>query len=141
MSERAFVDTNILIYSVADDALRSEAAKNLLRSDLEFHITFQVIGEFISACQRKKIITQTEIVKFVQEYLRDFPIQFISDSTILSAIELQTHYRLSYWDALIVASALESNCSLLITEDMQDGLVIKETLTIKNPFATPSLQS
>ena len=134
MSERAFVDTNILIYSVADDPLRSEAAKKFLRSDLEFQITFQVIGEFIFACQRKKIIAQHEIEKFVQEYLRDFPIQLISNSTILSALDLQTRYMLSYWDALIVASALEANCSTLISEDLQNGMVIEKTLTVKNPF-------
>src|SRR5438552_4066598 len=75
------------------------------------------------------------IEKFIQEYLIDFQIQLISDSTILTALDLQTRYLLSYWDALIVATALEANCTLLITEDMQNGLVIDKTLAIKNPFS------
>ena len=43
-------------------------------------------------------------------------------------------YAFSYWDSLVISSALESGCSILYSEDMQNGQVINKKLTIKNPF-------
>ncbi|SDN51183.1 PIN domain-containing protein [Desulfonauticus submarinus] len=48
--------------------------------------------------------------------------------------EIKEKYKFSYWDSLIVASALENNCSILYTEDMQDGQIIEKKLEIVNPF-------
>ena len=50
-------------------------------------------------------------------------------------MEISIRYNFYYWDSLIVASALENNCSILYTEDMQDGQVIEESLKIVNPFS------
>jgi predicted nucleic acid-binding protein len=47
---------------------------------------------------------------------------------------VRSHYQFSYWDSLIIASALETGCSILFSEDMQDGQVIESTLTIRNPL-------
>lgn len=49
-------------------------------------------------------------------------------------LALKKRYGYSYWDSLILASALESECSVVYSEDMQDGQSIEQTLTIKNPF-------
>jgi len=54
--------------------------------------------------------------------------------TIRKNIELCLRYNFSYWDSQIIASALESGCNILFTEDMQHGQVIEGILTIKNPF-------
>ena len=48
-------------------------------------------------------------------------------------------YKFSYWDSLIIASALENECDTLYTEDMQDGLIIEGKLTIVNPFKQEEL--
>jgi predicted nucleic acid-binding protein len=56
-------------------------------------------------------------------------------STCNKSISLMEKYYHSYWDSLIIPSALESDCSILYTEDMQDGQVIDDRLRIVNPFA------
>ena len=71
----------------------------------------------------------------VEDYSSGYTVIPVGTSAILSALDLQKKYMLSYWDALIVASALEANCSQLITEDLQNGMVIENTLTVHDPFA------
>jgi len=136
MTERVFVDTNILIYAASDDPSRSDDARAFLLKDSEFHISTQVINEFIAACQKKNILSRSEIERTVEEYLSDFSLHLISDSTIRSALKIQTGYLFSYWDALIVASALEAECSFLLTEDLQQDLLINKLLKIQNPFVS-----
>ena len=55
--------------------------------------------------------------------------------TIKLCWKVSRKYSYSYWDSLIIASALESNCSILYTEDMQDGQIIEDRLRIMNPFS------
>jgi predicted nucleic acid-binding protein len=51
------------------------------------------------------------------------------------AVEFRARqYSLSFWDSIIVASALRSGCEVLYTEDMQDGPEIQDRLTVVNPF-------
>ncbi len=61
----------------------------------------------------------------------------IGKETQLGASWLRGKYSLSYWDSLICAAALEAGCAKLLSEDMQDGLVIDGRLEIVNPFAAP----
>ena len=51
-----------------------------------------------------------------------------------NAIRIKAQYGLSFWDSLIIASALEAGCTILYSEDMQDGQIIEKSLTIKNPL-------
>jgi predicted nucleic acid-binding protein len=53
----------------------------------------------------------------------------------MKSVELRSRYSLSYWDSIMVSSALEKACSFLVTEDLQDGLVIDKKLCIYNPLA------
>lgn len=54
-------------------------------------------------------------------------------TTLTKASELREKYSLSYWDSLIVASALTADCEILYSEDMQDGLRVEQRLDIVNP--------
>jgi len=54
--------------------------------------------------------------------------------TLVAAFDLRERYRFSWWDSLIVASALETECEQLYTEDMQHGQVIENRLHVINPF-------
>jgi predicted nucleic acid-binding protein len=58
---------------------------------------------------------------------------------LLEATELRSRYQLSFWDSLIVSSALSAKVNILLSEDMQNGLVIENTLEIVNPFYTETL--
>ena len=63
-----------------------------------------------------------------------FDVVYVYTSTINIAFNLSLKYGFSYWDSMIVATALENNCEVLYTEDMQHGLLVEKTLLIKNPF-------
>ena len=133
MIDMIFLDSNILIYAATDDPLRSEPARTLLESH-DYNISTQVINEFIYTCQRKNLLSTEQINRGVEEYLTNFSLQLIFDSTIRSALLIQQRYKFAFWDSLIVATAIECECDTLFTEDLQDGMVIDKSLTIKNPF-------
>jgi len=61
-------------------------------------------------------------------------VQIIYRDTINKAITLKERYKFSYFDSLMLASALEGNCQVIFTEDMSDGQIINKTLKITNPF-------
>lgn len=56
------------------------------------------------------------------------------EGTIVKAIDLVEQRHFSYWDSLIISAALRTNCNILYTEDLQNGQVIDNKLTISNPF-------
>ena len=58
----------------------------------------------------------------------------VDTDTILKAAFLRKSYNFSYWDSMIVSSALESRCSILYSEDMQNGQIIEKQFKIINPF-------
>jgi predicted nucleic acid-binding protein len=64
----------------------------------------------------------------------NFDFAVIRKQDIKTAITIKQRYRYSYWDSLIIASALEANCSILYTEDMHNGQIIEKRLKILNPF-------
>ena len=61
----------------------------------------------------------------------------LSKATIELSLDLMVNYQFFYWDSLIIAAAIESGCSLLYSEDLQDGQIIFQRLTIRNPFSSP----
>jgi predicted nucleic acid-binding protein len=65
----------------------------------------------------------------------------VSLETLQSAVKLRDRYSLSFWDSLIVASAVLGDAKILYSEDMQDGLIVENTLQIVNPFRDLSLIS
>ena len=136
MNAKIFVDTNILVYSVADDLHKRNIADNLL-IDNEIVISPQVISEFVAVTLRKQILAQPKVIDYAKKFMQVFQVTVITSTTITSALDIMTKYQLAYWDSLILASALESSCTWLYTEDLQDGQRIENTLTIHNPFHQP----
>ena len=63
-----------------------------------------------------------------------YRMDIVDDKTIATAIETSMRYRLSYWDSLIVSSAMKLNCPILYSEDLQHGQVFEKNVTIINPF-------
>lgn len=134
MNDRAFIDTNVLIYAIGNQEGRQQAATKVLFSDMELVISSQVINEFISICLKKKLLTGEQIELFAHEFMAMFEFSLIHDHTIRKALALQKTYAYSYWDSLILATALETQCSFLYSEDMQHGQLIDQELKICNPF-------
>jgi predicted nucleic acid-binding protein len=63
-----------------------------------------------------------------------FPILEIDTPKVLQALEINARYGYSYWDSLIIAAALQNNCSILYSEDMQHNHLIEDKLRIINPL-------
>jgi predicted nucleic acid-binding protein len=59
----------------------------------------------------------------------------VDDATVMKALEQRARYGYAYYDSLIIASALESGCRYLLSEDMTDGQIIEDDLVIRNIFA------
>jgi len=133
MSDRFFLDSNICIYAFDMDNKKKEKALDLIICNQSF-ISTQVLMEMANVALKKLKFTQEEIQLSV-DYLTAFcSLHLIDLSTIKLAFEVRQKYLYSLYDALIVAAALESNCNILYTEDMQHGHFINKRLNIVNPF-------
>jgi predicted nucleic acid-binding protein len=132
------IDTNILIYSVSTDepTLRHFDAIEVMKriAPAGAIVPLQVIGEFLNVCRRKKIVSTPVAVRRVNEFMHVFDCPATSDSDLLRAFELAAHYQLQYFDALIISVAARAGATILLSEDMQDGLDI-DGLHIVNPFS------
>ncbi len=134
MKGKVFIDTNVLIYSISTDAAKASKVGHLMRQPLDFIVSTQVISEFINTCHRKNLLAVPDIRRAVEDFLLFFDLVLIEESTISAAFDLKEQHSFSWYDALIVAAALENNCSTLFSEDMQHGMTINGNLTIENPF-------
>lgn len=134
MPDNIFVDTNILVYFISADETKKIKAKEVIFSSQAVHISSQVISEFISVCLSKNLLGLEDITTLVNDLMEALRFSSIEESTIKKALQIKKHSNYSYWDCLIIASALENNCSILYTEDMQDKQVVENNLTIINPF-------
>ena len=133
MSDNIFVDTNILVYSVADDLRKRDIADKLLLSH-DIVVSAQVISEFIVVTIRKHILETPKAIEYAKQFMQVFQVVPLTKNTITSAVEVMGKYHFSYWDSLILAAALKTGCTSVYSEDLQDGQRIEETLTIVNPF-------
>ena len=135
MSDRAFFDTNIFIYLYADKEHRKQTiSREILNSAGTCVTSTQILNE-ISNVMIKKWRMLSDAVKTVQEDIRRISeVIYINENTIDTAIDLHALYSFSYYDCLMLASALESGCDIIYTEDMNNGQIIKDTLKIINPF-------
>ncbi len=135
MQDRIFVDTNLLIYFISNEKKKKLRAKEIIFSNQEAYISSQVISEFISVCLSKNLLGIDEITLLANNFMETLRFSLIKESTINKAVKFKKYLDYSYWDSLVISSALENNCSILYTEDMQDGQVIDNSLTIMNPFS------
>ena len=134
-SRRCFVDTNIWLYAFIESnaAQKRITAKSIVQSR-GVVISTQVINETCVNLLKKTSLQERDIRQLVMAFYEKYTVVAIEQDTFLTASELREKYSLSFWDSVIVASALRTNCSILYTEDMQAGLKVNSQLTIINPF-------
>ena len=131
----AFFDTNILLYAHESGA-KADRARALLACGGKLSI--QVLNEFAAVSVRKFRRTWAEIEEAVEDALElvDAPIA-LTLKTHAAARSLAATHRLAFYDALIVAAALEGECETLYSEDLQAGRAFGQ-MKIINPFANAS---
>lgn len=137
MKETAFIDTNILVYAkLAEDneSNKNKAANELLKNtENEFIISVQVLNEFANVLLKHKVADEI-VQRTIEEIIKGCVVIPIDLNTVLNIWKIKKKYGFSYWDSMIVSSALESRCSILYSEDMQNGQIIEKQLEIINPF-------
>ncbi len=137
---KIFFDTNILIYSYdnSDEAkhkIAFDLVSNLLSKE-DIAISTQVINEFIVVMTNKvkHPLSIDEVEKIVARFKENFVIREAVIEDINKAISIYKKHKFSYWDSLIVATAINTKSEILYSEDLQDGQVIENRLKIVNPF-------
>jgi len=137
MSDRTFLDTNILVYAVDEtESEKHSAARRLLGSTDygEFVLSTQTLSEFYTVVTRKLAEPISEVsAAAVVDYLGLNPVVPTDAALVKAAIQISCSAQLSYWDGLIVASATAGGCERLLTEDLNDGQVIG-SVRVENPF-------
>ncbi|MBF0339047.1 MAG: PIN domain-containing protein [Nitrospirae bacterium] len=136
MSDKVFVDTNIIVYYISNHQEKKQKAMDIFLSSTEIYISSQVVGELINVCFSKNLLHVDDIVDLTDEILEAFNFFQITEVTIKQALQIKKLYKYAYWDSLIIASAFELDCCTLYTEDMQDNQIINGSLKIVNPFKT-----
>jgi predicted nucleic acid-binding protein len=135
MQDKAFLDSNILIYLHSeDDYNKRNIAQNIL--DGNGCITsLQAMNEISNVWFRKLMWSAEKIEDHLDniEQVCDEVIA-VSRATINNALSLKERYGFSYYDSLMLSSALESECNIIYSEDMSNGQIVEKTLKIINPF-------
>ena len=135
MNDRAFLDTNVLIYFYSED---DEDRRNIAYHTLNSHDCVTNVQALNEACNVwfKKYNWNAEKIKAHLDNIELVcgEILSIHRNTINNALALKDRYGYSFYDCLMLASALDGNCRIIYTEDMSDGQIINDTLKIVNQF-------
>jgi predicted nucleic acid-binding protein len=134
MPAKAFFDTNVLIYAVAEDDPRTARAEELLASGGVLSV--QILNEFVSVARRKVLMSWSDVTEALDAFqvLCPSPLP-ITIEMHQAALKIAEQHGYNIYDALVAAAALEAGCATLYSEDFQDGQTIEGQLTIQNPFA------
>jgi len=139
MNATVFVDTNVFVYARdASERKKQPTAAHWIRRlwmEQRGRTSMQVLSEYYVTVTRKLDpgLKPDEAWQDVGALLAWEP-QEIDRGVLVRAREIERRYALSWWDSMIVAAAQLQNCAVLLTEDLQHGLVC-DTIKISNPFA------
>lgn len=137
--DKIFLDTNILVYAYdVSSGRKHDIASNIVADLWNLRtgvLSIQVLQEFFINVTKK--IPKPLDIKTASDIIRDFLLWEVADNDgelMLAAIDIQVKNHYSFWDSLIIAAAIKSGASILLTEDLNNGQII-EGVAIKNPFA------
>ena len=129
--EKVFIDTSVVLYAVDANASKADVADEII--DNGGFISVQILNESLEVMRRKWKLPWSKVRSFL-EYLE-------ASCTVLP-LKLETHHRaadiaeatgIRIYDALLIATAEDAGCNILLTEDLNDGQRIG-SVTIRNPF-------
>ncbi len=140
MSDKCFVDTNVLVYAYDTSAgSKHQAAQSLLEqlwaSDSAV-LSTQVLQEFCVAVRRRagRPLSAEQTKKIVEGYL-SWKIAVNSPASVVQALAMESRYQISFWDALILQAAEHAGAAVLYSEDLASGQKYG-SIRVVNPFAT-----
>lgn len=140
MSDKVFVDTNVLVYAHDLDAGKKHRAAAKAISQLwetkNGVLSTQVLQECYVTLTKKveRPLERVAVRRLLQSYF-SWEVAVNDPQIILQASEIEEAHNLSFWDALIVAAASSKNAAVILTEDLNHGQLIEGVL-IQNPFVS-----
>ena len=132
MNERTFCDSNVLLYLFDQDVAKKRVATDILKGGTIIHP--QVICEVANVLKRRFKLDKKSVVEAVKDMMTFCDCVPATEETLKSAFKLIDRYDFQFFDAIIVAGALESDCTILYSEDMHYNLLVEKQLRILNPF-------
>ncbi len=136
-AERLFLDTNVLVYVFDhDEPDKTRRARDLLQQAKpgELVLSSQVLGEFYAVVTRKlRRPLDPGIAAQAVDWFGMLRVVSLDAAIVKAGIRTSRSSQLSYWDGLIVASAVAGGCGRLLTEDLNDGQVLG-SVRVENPF-------
>lgn len=136
-----FIDSNIWLYHLMIDPIANSALESKKRTlainlinDVNGIVSTQVINEVCSVLKRKAAFTESQIKQVIESFYNRVAVVELNRQILIHATQLRTSYGFSFWDGLIIASALSVNADVIYSEDMQDSLLIEGKITIINPL-------
>jgi predicted nucleic acid-binding protein len=129
-ANRAFFDTNILLYLLSDDTKADKAEALIAMGGV---VSVQVLNEFASVAFRKLKMTWSEIREILATIRAICEVIPVTVEIHEAGLAIAERYRLSLYDSLILAAAAKAECRIVYSEDIQDGQVL-QNITICNPF-------
>lgn len=132
-----FLDSNVILCLLSADTAKADAAEALLVQHPS--ISVQVLNEVTSVCQRKLKLAWPDTLDLLSAIQANCKVHPLTVGTHTKALEVAQQHRLSFYVALIVASAIDCGAQTLFSEDMHHGANI-QGVRIHNPFTHPSLR-
>lgn len=133
MNDKYFLDSNICIYLLESGTQKQMIAQNLITKTISV-ISTQVIAENINVCIRKLGYSREDDFQHAENLMAVCYLVLINAQTLKKSFWVALRYNYQYFDSLILATALESQCTILYSEDMHHSQVIDNQITIINPF-------
>lgn len=134
MNDNVFLDTNIIVFSYSyTEPEKQRKARQLIVESNSF-ISTQVLQELANTLSRKFKFGFPDVLKAIEECRQNNITHINTEGTLLQACKIAERYGFSFYDSVIISAALESDCTILYSEDMSHGQVIENKLKIVNPF-------
>lgn len=140
-AERLTLDSNLLIYAAdSTEGVRNRLAAQLVIAcaRVDCVLSIQALSEFFHAVTRKGKLARVVAADQVRDWMSYFPVIAPNTAALAAALDLNVTSRTGFWDGLLVATAEQAGCTLLLSEDMHDGMRFG-TLRVRHPFSGAEL--
>ncbi len=124
MNAKAFLDTNLFVYMQSASEIEKKELSYRALEHFDCAVSTQVLNEFCNVATKKLHMETSQILQIARAIESTCEISTVNIETVEKALSIHDRYGIAFYDSLIVASALESGCTYLFSEDMSDGQVI-----------------
>ena len=133
-ADKAFIDTNIFIYiQRTDEPMKTKISEKTI-AFFDCFTSTQVLNETCNILTKKYPSPKDKVKRVLHSIQKSCTMVTVTNDYPAKALDYQSKYSISYYDALMIVAALKANCKYLISEDMQDGLIIDKKLQIVNIY-------